>query len=652
MKSTMRVPKKLFTPVSIGNIQVKNRIVMPSMVSGQAGQDCKVTEGHIKWYETRAKGGTGLIIVELTPVTPRGKGGSNLLGIWDDSFIPGLQELTKAVHAHGTKIFIQLCHAGRQTCKQFTGGQLPVAPSAIPCPMYEPMFHEVPQEISAEEIEEIIEQFGQAARRTREAGFDGLEIHGAHGYLIAGFMSNYSNKRHDAYGGDLQARLKFPLEIIKNIRHKVGKNFPTSFRLSGNEYVPDGRTIEESKRIAPILEAAGVDCLNISGGVYESFSAIIPPHGTRQGFHTDDAAAIKQVVSIPVITVGRIKSPEVAEEILEQGKADMVAMGRQLICDPDWPAKASAGNFEEIRPCIGCTQGCVAVGEGEPAGCIYNTAAGREKEAEIILTKKTKKVLVVGGGPAGLEAARVAALREHQVILVEKAEKLGGRFSLACIAPFKQEYTLAIKWLSSQVKKLGVQVELGTEATPELVDRINPDAVIIATGAVTKIPELPGIDRRGVVIAEDILAGKVGMGTRVAVLGGGGVGCEVADFMAQRGKQVTIVEMLPEIGTPTGIAGPVAGVLIPRLIRYGVNMVTGASVKAITDGGVVVVRDGREETISGIDQVVIAMGVKSVNELAKQLEDKVAEVYIIGDAKEPRTALEATHEGAQAAQMI
>jgi 2,4-dienoyl-CoA reductase-like NADH-dependent reductase (Old Yellow Enzyme family)/thioredoxin reductase len=652
MESTARVPKRLFTPVRIGTIQVKNRIVMPSMVSGQAGQDCKVTEGHIKWYEARAKGGTGLIIVELTPITPRGKGGLNLLGIWDDSFIPGFQELTKAVHAYGAKIFIQLCHAGRQTCKQFTGGQLPVAPSAIPCPMYEPMFHEVPHELSVEEIEGIVKQFGQAAKRTREAGFDGLEIHGAHGYLIAEFLSAYSNRRHDTYGGDLQARLKFPLEVIRSVRLNVGDDFPISFRLSGNEYVPDGRTIEESKRIAPILEAAGVDCLNISGGVYESFSVIIPPHGTRQGFHTKDAAAIKQVVNIPVITVGRIKSPELAEEILEQGKADMVAMGRQLICDPDWPAKAAAGNFEDIRPCIGCTQGCVAVGEGKPAGCIYNTAAGREKEAEIRLAKTPKKVLVIGGGPAGLESARVAALRGHQVTLVEKAEKLGGRFNLACIAPFKQEYTLAIKWLLGQVKKLGVQVELGKEVTPELVGKISPDAVIIATGAVTRIPELPGIARKGVVIAEDILAGKVSMGTRVAILGGGGVGCEVADFMAQRGKQITIVEMLPEIGVPTGIAGPVAGVLIPRLLHYGVKMVTGASVKEITDGGVVVTKEGREETISGTDQIIVAMGAKSVNDLAKQLDGKVAEVYIIGDAKEPRTALEATHEGAQAALMI
>jgi 2,4-dienoyl-CoA reductase-like NADH-dependent reductase (Old Yellow Enzyme family)/thioredoxin reductase len=654
MVSQIKIPRKLFSPINIGSVEVKNRIVLAPMVSGQAGVDGRITEGHIKWYETRARGGVGLIIVELTPIVQRGQAGPNLLAIWDDSFIPGFEQLTKAVHAFGTKIFLQLCHAGRQTCKAYNGGQLPVAPSAIPCPVYEPNFHEVPEELSIEEIEQIIGQFGKAAKRSKEAGFDGVEIHGAHGYLIAEFMSVYSNRRHDAYGGDLFARMKFPLEVIKSIRREVGGTYPIGFRFSGNEFVPDGRTIEGSKKIARILGAAGVDYLHVSGGVYESFWAIVQPYGICEGFLADDAAAIRHVVNVPVIAVGKIKSPEVAEEILEEGKADMVAMGRQLICDPDWPTKVRAGDWEDIRPCISCTQGCINRGivEGAQACCIYNTSAGLEKEAEIRLAEMPKRVLIIGGGPGGLEAARVAALRGHRVMLFEKEKKLGGRFNMACIAPFKQEYALAIKWLSNQVINLGVQVELRKEVTPEIVEELNPDVVIIATGAVPVMPSIPGIDRQEVAFAEDILGGKAKMGTRVMIFGGGQLGCEVADFISQRGKEVTIVESMPEIGVPTGTPLMVAQLLIPRLRRYGVKMLTRATVEEIIDDGVIVTIDGKEQTIRGIDQIVVAMAWKQVDELCKKLESKVPEVYVIGDAKEPRGAYEATHEGAEVARKI
>jgi len=649
----MRI-EMLFTPIKIGNMEVKNRIVFPPMVTGHAGPDGKVTDTHIAWYEARARGGVGLIIVEFTAVMQSGAVAPVALGMWDDSLIPGFQELTNKVHACDARIFLQLSHAGRQTNKAFTGGRLSVAPSAISCPMGEPMTKEIPKELDLEEIEEIIDRFGQAARRAREAGFDGVEVHGAHGYLISAFMSAYTNKRHDAYGGDLEGRMQFPLQIIRRIRKEVGRDFPMSFRYSGNEYVPDGRAIEESRRIAPMLVAAGVDCLHISAGVYESFWSQIPPHGTREGVNADDAAAIKGAVNIPVITVGRIKSPEVAEEILAQGKADMVAMGRQLICDPEWPLKVAAGESEDIRPCIGCTQSCINRGivEGRPVSCIYNTAAGMEKQAEIRRAERPRKVLVVGGGPGGLEAARVAALRGHQVVLFEKSKELGGRFNLACIPPFKQEFATAIKWLSRQINKLGVNVELNKEVTPELVDQIGPDAVILATGAVTRMPSVPGIYRGKVVLGEDILAGRVTLGNRVLIVGGGGIGTEVADFIAQRGKDVTIVEILPEIGAATGIPVLVAQILIPRLKSYGVKMMTNASVKEITDDAVVVKVDGGEKRIEGVDQVIVATGAKSVNELSARLEGKVPEIYTIGDAREPRTVFEATQEAAEAARKI
>jgi 2,4-dienoyl-CoA reductase-like NADH-dependent reductase (Old Yellow Enzyme family)/thioredoxin reductase len=645
------MPLKLLTPIKIGNVQIDNRIVMPAMGSFHSSPGSKITEGVIRWYEARAKGRVGLIIVEFTAVTKKGLAGPNTPGIWDDSFIPGFQELTRTIHRYNTKIFLQLCHAGRQTCKEFTGGLNSVSASPIPCPFYEPLYHEIPVELNISEIEEIIEQFGEAAARAKKSGFDGVEIHGAHGYLISQFLSPYSNKRHDAYGGDLSSRLKFPLEVIACIRRKVGRDFPLIFRLSGQDYVPDGNTIEETRRIAPVLEAAGVDCLHVSGGVYESQRSIIPPHGTPQGFHSADAARIKQVVKVPVITVGRIISPEVAENILQEGKADMVALGRQLICDPDWPVKVAAGNLSDIRYCIGCTQGCMK-SVGQPVSCLYNTSAGIEGQEEIKTAVTSKTVLVIGGGPGGLEAARVAALRGHKVTLFEKSEKLGGRFNLACIAPFKQEYTLVIKYLSEQARKLGVKIELGREATPEVVAAVRPDTVIIATGAVPRLPKLKGINGKNVVLAEDILGGKSGIGNRVAVLGGGGVGCDVADFISQRGKQITLIEKLPEIGVPTGIPIGLVKTILGRLRKNGVRMIVGAEAKAITNDGVSISFNDQEETIPGIDQIIIAMGAKSDNDLAKQLEGKVSELYIVGDAREPRTAYEAIHEGFEIARKL
>jgi 2,4-dienoyl-CoA reductase-like NADH-dependent reductase (Old Yellow Enzyme family)/thioredoxin reductase len=649
----MKDTRILFTPIKIGNLEIKNRIVFPPMVTGKAGPDGKVTDGHIAWYEMRAKGGVGLIIVEFTSVM-QGGAAAVTLGMWDDSFIPGYRELTEKVHAQGARIFIQLSHAGRQTERAFTGGRTPVAPSAISCPLMEPATKQIPKELDLEEIEEIIEDFGQAARRARDAGFDGVEIHGGHGYLISEFMSAYSNKRHDAFGGDLEGRMQFSLQIIRKVKAKAGRDFPISFRYSGNEYVPDGRTVDESARIAPMLVEAGADCLHITAGVYESFWSQIPPHGIREGVNADDAAVVKKAVNVPVITVGRIKSPLVAEEILAHGKADMVALGRQLICDPEWPLKAAAGKMSDIRPCIGCTQSCINRGivQGQPVSCIYNTAAGMEKQNEILRAEKPKKVLVVGGGPGGLEAARVAALRGHEVILIEKSNELGGRFNLACVPPFKQEFSEAVKWLCGQIDKLGVHVELNKEATSELVEQVLPDAVIVATGAVTWIPPIPGIDSKMVVLGEDILAGKVNIGNRIVIVGGGGIGAEVADFIGQRQKDVTIIEMLPEIGVPTGIPLIVAQVLIPRLIRYGVKMMTNATVKEIGNDSVTVLSGGKTEKLEGVDQVVIATGAVSINELAAKLEVKIRELYVIGDAKEPRTVFEATQEGAEAARKI
>ena len=423
----MVVFQKLFSPIRLGRLEIKNRIVMPPMVSANAGVDGMVTQGHLDWYEARARGGVGLIIVEFTYIGQYATCAPYLMGIWHDRFIPGLSRLAETIHFHGTKAVIQLGHAGRQTASDFIGRRQAVAPSAISCPLGEPTWHEVPKELSVDEIEEIIEQFGEAAGRAKKAGFDGVEIHGAHGYLISGFMSPYSNKRNDEYGGDLAGRMSFPLKVVGRVRKEVGDNYVVGFRFSGDEHVPDGRTIEESRRVARLLENAGVDYLHVTAGVYESFWSQIPPYGFKEGTNVAEAAAIKQIVGIPVITVGRIKSPEVAEEILQENKADMVAVGRQLICDPDWPLKAAAGQRDDIRPCIGCTQGCINRGivDQKPVSCLCNPMAAGQKELAITPAGVKKRVLIAGGGPAGLEAAEGGSIEGAQRDAFRERKKAG-----------------------------------------------------------------------------------------------------------------------------------------------------------------------------------------------------------------------------------
>jgi len=649
----MKAFKLLFSPIKIGTMELRNRIVMPAMGTNYAEPDGTTGEKEIEWHVARAKGGCALNITEIAYVDPLGKGIPGCPAIWDDKFIPGLARLAKAVHAHGGKLAIQLHHAGRGAISFITGGQ-PVGPSAISYPPSPGWYIEpaVPRELTEDEIWDLIDKFGEGARRAREAGADAVELHGGHGYGIAQFMSPESNKRTDSFGGSLEGRLKFPVEIIKSIRRKVGADYPILFKISGQEMITGGRTLEETVVVASILEDAGVNCISVSRGSYSSLFYILPPAGLPSGAWIFDVEAVKKAVKIPVMAVGKIGDPFYAEHILRQGKADLVAMGRALIADPDLPNKAAEGRFDDIRYCIYCNT-CIDKMNTTPGyvQCALNAEAGRESEMTIIPAKKLKKVLVAGGGPAGLEAARVAALRGHKVTLYEKSDKLGGQLLIACLPPMKQELTMAIKYLSTQVKKAGVKVEMGKKVTPSLVRQLKPDVVIVATGGQPLIPkDIPGVNRERVVTAHDALAEKVRTGKRVAILGGGMVGCETAEFLSQRAKNVTIIEMLDDIALDIGIYN--RPYLMERLAKWGVKAITKAQVKEITDEGVVVEKEGRRETISGIDTVVLAMGAKPVNRLAKQLKGKVAEVYVIGDASEPRMVVDAISEGAEIARKI
>jgi len=650
--------KHLFSPIRIGSMEVKNRIVLPPMTVGYGVPEGTVSEKHRDYYEARAEGGAGLIITEAAAVHAQRKYGMFPLGLYEDAQIESWNELAEATHRHGGKLAVQLMDPGPESIMMLTGIQ-PVGPSPV---IGRGLFRDVPRELSIGEIEAIVEDFAEATRRAKEAGLDAVQIHAAHGYALVGsFMSPFFNKRTDKYGGSLEGRLRLLLEIIEAVHDKVGRDFPIIVRMSGDERRTGGRTLQETQFIARILVEAGVDALEVSGGTIPTvFWAVVAPSGTPLGLNADFSKAIKEVVDIPVISVGRINTPRVAEFILETGRADMVSMGRALHADPELPNKAAAGALDDITPCLGCNCGCIgSVVQGAHATCIINPAAGKEKEMAIVPAKQKKKVLVAGGGPGGLEAARVASLRGHDVTLYEKDEKLGGQIKFASVPPFMQEIGQLIKHLSSRVEKAGVKVELGKTVTPDVIDELKPDVVIVATGATPLVPKtIPGIDGEKVLTAWEVLAGHEATKARkVLIVGGGLTGCETADFlafptdnMAAAPTEVTLLELRDQIALDS-MAEP-RHLLLERLREKRVDVIVRAKVKEILDDGVVFEKDGQEETLHGFEYVVLAMGVESVDTLSKVIEGKVPEVYVIGDASHPRRALEATAGGAVVGRQI
>jgi len=630
----------IFTPISISNIKLKNRLVVAPMVTVYCDNDGMATERFIAYHETKAKGGWGMIIVEDYAVDPLGRGFWTP-GLWKDEQIESHAELTKRVHAAGAKILAQIYHCGRQTTSAVIGEQ-PVSASPLTCPV----LGSTPRELTVPEIKKIVSQFGDAALRAKKAGFDGVEVHGAHGYLIAQFMSKYSNKRCDEYGGSLENRLRFPLEIIKDIREKCGPDFVIGFRISGDEKVPGGRSIEETKTIAIKLEKQGVDVLHVSVGVYESTWAIIPPMKIAPGWIADYAEEVKRVVNIPVITVGRINDPFVAESILLSGKADLVAMGRSSLADPELPNKFARGEYDDIRHCIGCQQGCVDIlFRNEPIQCLVNPTCGFEYLNEFKKTDSPKKITVVGAGPGGLEAARTAALAGHKITLYEQSGRFGGQFATGAVPPGKGDMTSFISWLVGQVKKLGVEIKLNTKYTAEICDEEKPDLVIIATGATPKKPPIPGIDGENVVCAEDVLLGKVSAKQKVVVAGGGMVGCETAVYLASLGKQVKIVEMLPVIASDEEFTR--RALLMKDIEEKHIEVFTDSKIIDINASGVKIEKNQETLTIDA-ETVVLALGMTPNDALVKELEGKVP-LKVIGDAVKSRNGLEAVREGFLAA---
>jgi len=633
--------KNLFSEGKIGNLNIRNRIVMPPMGTNFANADGSVSQVLIDYYKERARGGVGLIITEIVCIdSPVGKAITNQLCLDDDKYIGGFSDLAEAVHLEGAKIFVQLHHAGRQTTPEITGGFQPVCPSST----HEPFLNVTPRELTDEEIEDLVKKFVKAAVRAKMAGIDGVELHGAHGYLIGQFMSPHINKRTDKWGGNTERRMRFPLEIIKGIRQSLGPNFPICFRFNADDFVEDGITLDEAKIIAKILEDAGVNILSVSVGIYETMPKLLEPFHFEEGWRVYTAEAIKKVVNIPVISVGVIRNPEFAEAVIAEGKADFVAIGRGLIADPEWPKKAYEGRDEEIRKCISCNT-CIGlkVFAGQKMRCAVNPKVGYEWKYQCLPSVSArKKVVVVGGGPAGTYAAITAAWRGHEVTLFEKEDKIGGQLNLSSLPPGKDKINWFTEWLEGALKRTNVTVRLGECATAEKLYELKPDVVIVAAGAEPIVPNIPGIDRA--LLSWDVLRGKANIpsGEDVVIVGGGLVGCETANYLLGKGCNVTIIEMLDDIALDME---PIERFdLLTLFASKGVKALTKSLVTSITPDSIEMV-DVASRQIKQIPakHVVLAVGQKPVGcELARALSDKGIPVITVGDARSVGKIVDAT----------
>lgn len=628
----------VFSPLQVKRLGLKNRLVMAPMGTGFGNDDGTVSARTIEHYLARARGGVGLIVQEATAVRADGLGRQGLLGIWDEAFLPGLRALVAAVHGGGAKIAVQLYHAGRRTSATVIGRQ-PVAPSAVNCAL----FPELPRALSMPEIVALEDAFAEAAARAVTAGYDAVEVHGAHDYLVNQFMSPLTNRREDDYGGDLDGRLRFPRNVLAKILRVVGPEYPILFRISADQYVAGGLTLADNQTIVPHLIAAGADVIHVSAASTSAEHIFCAPMAVAPGNLLTLAAGIKQVATVPVIAVGRIVDVALAEEVLRTGTADLVAMGRALLADPELPNKAREGRLEDIRPCIGCHQGC----RSWPIGCLANPRVGRERELEPAVAQTSKKVVVLGGGPAGLEAARVAAQRGHRVTIFEQEAQLGGRLRAAGIAPGKQGIANIVDFLGRQVENLGVELRLGAPATLAAVQALNPEAVVVATGGQPIVPARPGIERGSVVVAEDVLLRGAPVGESVVVMGAGMTGCEVAAYLAQDGKRVTIVTRVARLEEVADDVprGP-RFLLLEHLRDLGVTILNGTELEEVGEGEVVL-RRGVERATLAAETVVLAQGYRPNDALAQELRGVGMTCYVIGDAAEPRTAKEAVREGAE-----
>ena len=661
---------QLFKPIRIGPLEIPNRILMPCMGT-LFSLDQKLNERHYRFYERRAEGGAGVIVAGPVGIDFLG-GGLIILSLREDSSIPDFKILADRVHAKGSRLFVQLFHGGRYTFSMMIEGQQAIAPS----PVRSRYTGEIPREMSLEEIEQVQDAFAQAARRAREAGIDGVEIIGSAGYLISQFLSPVTNLRTDGYGGSFENRARFALETIRKVRAAVGSDYPVTIRVAGNDFVHGGNTNDDQARYCQLFEQAGVDAINVTGGWHEAFVTQLTMEVPRGGY-AYLAGGIRRRVKIPVIASNRITDPHTAERILKEGHADMVALGRVLVADPDWPRKAREGRPEEIRPCVGCMQGCMdRIFTGNALCCLVNAEAGLEGDRQIRRAESPRKVMVVGSGPAGMEAARVAALAGHKVDLFEKGGGIGGQLHLAGAPPGRHEFLSFLDYYKVAMFRAGVRVHTDTEVNVQKVREFAPDVVILAEGAQPIVPNIPGVDQPFVITSWDFLLKNPPLGDRVAVIGGGAVGLETAVLVAKIGtlepgqleflmfhraetdeklhellrrgtKEVSVFEMLPRAGQDVGRSS--RWVLLQELQERQVRVLTNATVERFEPDGTVVYSLEGETKREHFDTVILAVGSKPAQKLSKLLEEAGIPFTTVGDCRSPRKILDAVHEGYLAA---
>ncbi len=657
--------KKLFEPIKINNTTIKNRIVYPSLALSYSF-DSSLNERYLDYYRERARGGAGIITVGPVLFDNTGTGVFTP-SIADDDSIPSFRTLASAIKDEGACAWMQLYHAGAYSYSVLMNGMQTMAPS----PIYSKYSKETPREMTIEDILSVQESFIKGAERAKEAGYDGVEILGSAGYLLSQFLSPLKNIRTDQYGGSFENRTRFARELIEKMRKRLGPDYPITIRMAGNDFVQGSNTSSETPLIARAYEEAGIDALSVTGGWHESHVPQLAMNLPRGGF-AYLAKAVKEAVSIPVITSNRIADPYLAEQLIKDGFADMVNLGRVLIADPYWPQKARDGFPEEIRPCVACSQGCTdELFNGRQVICLANARAGFEGERNIDHTDSPKRVMIIGAGPGGLEAAYRAAEAGHHVDLYEKSGSIGGQIWIAGTPPHKQELLELVRFYETMLENYEVNLHLESEVTIELINKIKPDYIIAAEGAYPAVPPIDGMSDSTVISAWDVLENDPELGKKIAVIGGGAVGLETAEFLAEKGtidpetlyflfkyraesdeklhelmrkgsKDITIFEMQPKAGKDVGKS--TKWILLGNIENYDVKIITGAKVKSVKDNIVVYEKDGEISELK-FDSIINAAGSKSMRKIADRLGETGIPYTVIGDSVRPSTILQAIHDG-------